>query len=127
MGGGERLEIRVKNNKFRATSDQQFPLCKICHKLAHVTISHTDEHDRLFPQITNVFKPSHNMVLVHPLAVAFDFLHTPTLMFLNLRKGGSSQEKGSKSGSRIGISIPRTSQRGPFRPKRGQKGSHSEF
>ena len=34
---------------------------------------------------------------------------------------GSNQEKGSKFGSRIEISIPWTSERGPFRPKKGPK------
>ena len=42
--------------------------------------------------------------------------------------GGPNQEKGSKSGSRVEISIPRTSHRGPFRPKKElQKGAHSGF
>ena len=70
--GRERLNIRVKNNKFRAPFDQKGLCCKIYHKSAHFSILHTDAHDRLddisthqkphFPQITNVFKPSHNMV-----------------------------------------------------------------
>ena len=44
--------------------------CKIYHKSAPFSISHTDAHDRLddlsihhkphFPQLTSVFKPSHN-------------------------------------------------------------------
>ena len=42
-------------------------------------------------------------------------------MFLDPQKGGSGQENCSKSGSRFEISIPRTSQRRPFRPKRGPK------
>ena len=45
--------------------------CKTYHESAHFSISHTDAHDRLddfsthhkphFPQITSVFKPSHNV------------------------------------------------------------------
>ena len=35
-------------------------------------------------------------VLVHPLGVSYDFLHTPTLIFLHRQWEGSNQEKGSK-------------------------------
>ena len=57
------LEIRVKKNQ---------PCFKIYHKSAHCSRFHPDAHDRLdnmstyhkphFPQITSVFKPSHDMV-----------------------------------------------------------------
>ena len=40
----EGLEIRVKNNKFRAPFDQK---CTNYHKSAYFSISRTDAHDRL--------------------------------------------------------------------------------
>ena len=68
----EALEIRAKNNKFRALLINNALRCKVYHKSAQFSIPHTDAHDRLydislhskphFPQITSVFKPSHNMV-----------------------------------------------------------------
>ena len=56
------------------------------------------------------------------------FLYTPTL-FLDHQNSAQTQERGSRSGSRNEIWIPQTSQRGPFRPKRGpnERGGHPEF
>ena len=72
-GEGSGIEIRVKNNHFRAPSDQKSHLFfwEKSQKLQFFTL-HTDAHDRLdnisthhkphVPQITSVLKPSHNMV-----------------------------------------------------------------
>ena len=66
---------------------------------------------------------SNNMhFLVDTLGVSCDFF-TLQLLFLNSKKGGSTTERSSKSGTRIEISITRTSQRCPFRPKRVPKRS----
>ena len=58
--------------------------------------------------------------LVDLLGVSFDFLYTPTLMFLDPQKGRAQTKKGgSKSGSRIETSLP---------TEKGQReGRHSEF
>ena len=78
--------------------------------------------------------PKQHAFLVDPLGVSKDFLYTPSLMFFvrppsreaQTKKGGVEIEVPRRS--RIKISIPGTSQRCPFRPKRGAKREgHSVF
>ena len=64
----EGLEIRVKNNKFRASFDQKCLLLSEHHKSAHFSISHTDAHDRpeaTFLQITSRLACEHHKTVLH--------------------------------------------------------------
>ena len=71
--GGESSKSEWKTTNFEHPFDQKVPSgVDYYHKSADFSISHTDAHDRLddisihhkphFPQITSVFKPSHNKV-----------------------------------------------------------------
>ena len=55
----------MKNNKCQSLLIKNALWCKNYHKSAHFSTSHDDisiHHKPHFPQITSVFKPSHNMV-----------------------------------------------------------------
>ena len=70
--GRERSKLGWKTTNFEPFLINNALWCKMYPKSAHFSISHTTAHDRLddmsihhkahFPQITSVFKPSHNMV-----------------------------------------------------------------
>ena len=53
--------------------------------------------------------------------VILDFSCVHTLTFFHPKEESQNQERGSKFGSRVEISNPQTSLRGPFRPKKGPK------
>ena len=72
-------------------------------------------------QITETRCLKQHAFFVDSLCVSFFFVHSNFDVFRPSRREGSNQEEGSKSGSRIDISISRTSQRSPFRSEKGAK------